>query len=380
MQTAGFESIPARFVDISAPSNLLALTGDDESVTVNLPAGFFFRFFDVLYSQINPLKVSSNGYITFSNFGTAVTNRSIPFHASNDPDAYIAPFWDDLLISTGSVYSTVLGASSSRRFIVQWDTVSLAASQQTTLRFQLIVYEQDSLIEFYYDKINNNGSSATIGIENETGTAGVSIGFNSGVLNSSSGYALFDGTVPSMQFINGDHDGDGLSDLDELNTYGTDPTLKDTDNDGLEDDDEILVHNTDPTQKDPDNDGLTDMQEIFDYGTDPFKSDTDNDSFSDSQEVTAGTDPNDPASYLHIMRVSQNPAAKSFVLEWSSVAGKTYRISAKLGSLGADFIVLEDNFQASGNESSYTDEGDLNETILHPQFEFIRLYKISVVE
>ncbi|MCD6459954.1 hypothetical protein J7L67_04725 [bacterium] len=380
MHSAGYEVIPFQFVDIADPANSLSLTGDDVSVDVSLPAGFFFRFFDNIYSQATPFKVSSNGYITFSSFGTAVSNKSIPFHGLNDPDAYIAPFWDDLIVLSDSVYGAVIGQSPSRRVIIQWNDVALTAGQQITLNFQLIIYELNSLIEFHYDKIFTNGGSATIGIENDSGTDGVLIGFNSDVLSSYSSFALFDGSVPSMQFINGDYDGDGLNDLDEINIYGTDPALKDTDGDGLEDMDEIMVHHTDPTQQDPDNDGLTDMQEIFDYATDPNDADSDNDTFSDSQELIAGTNPNDAASYLHIIRFRQNTITKGFIIEWSSVPGKEYRIYAKFGSLGNDFVLLEDTFHADGTESSYSDEGDTDKAILHPQLESIRVYKITVAQ
>ena len=378
MQSAGYETIPCQFVDIADPDNLLSLTGDDVSLNINLPAGFFFRFFGELYSSINPLKVSSNGYMTFSSYGTSVSNRDIPYHGQNDPDAYFAPYWDDLVVPSDSVYAAVTGQYPSRRMTVQWNNVVLASNQQLTLNFQVVVYELDSLIEFNYAVMSADGSSATIGIENASGDSGVRIGYNTAVLTSYSSYALFDGDVPSMQFINGDHDGDGLSDLDEINNYGTDPGLKDTDGDGLEDDDEILVYNTDPSEQDPDNDGLTDFQEKFDYYTDPFDSDSDNDSFSDSQEVTAGTDPNDPLSYLHITRIYQNMATQAIVIEWSSVPGKEYNVYATSGSFGTDYILLENNVIASDSETSYSDEGDVLKGILHPKDEPSRLYKIIV--
>ncbi|RJP58647.1 MAG: hypothetical protein C4541_07540 [Candidatus Auribacter fodinae] len=380
MSAAGFENVSSRFADISSGENLVPLTGDDVSASLTLPPGFFFRFFGDLYSSVNTLKISSNGYITFSPHATAVSNKTIPYHGSNDPDAYIAPFWDDLAITSGAVYAAVLGSAPSRRFVVQWSGISLASAPQLTLTFQIILYELDSLIEFQYGTLANNGSSATVGIENATGTNGVLVGYNSAVLSSQSGIALFDGTLPSMRFINGDYDGDGLSDLDEINTHGTDPALRDTDGDGLEDNTEISVHNTDPVNADPDNDGLNDMQEIFDYGTDPFNADSDNDSFSDYQEAVAGTDPNDAESYLRVTVIRQNPPTLGFIIEWNGVAGKTYRIWAKDGSLGPDFVLLKDNVAASEPVSSYQDEGDEDKEILHPQLEPARLYKITVVE
>ncbi|MGE9271397.1 MAG: sulfatase-like hydrolase/transferase [Verrucomicrobiales bacterium] len=73
----------------------------------------------------------------------------------------------------------------------------------------------------------------------------------------------------------GDRDGDGLTNLEEVN-FGTDPNLADTDGDLLGDGAEVNTH-----------------------GTDPLLSDTDGDSNPDGFEIAKETDPNDPASKTH---------------------------------------------------------------------------------
>ena len=77
-----------------------------------------------------------------------------------------------------------------------------------------------------------------------------------------------------MELMPFDGDGDGVSDADEVNVYGTDPA--------------------DP---DSDSDGLTDGAEVFVHGTSPLLADTDGDGFDDPVEISAGTDPNNPASF-----------------------------------------------------------------------------------
>ena len=67
---------------------------------------------------------------------------------------------------------------------------------------------------------------------------------------------------------------DGLSWTDELYRYGTDPYLKsdisvDTDGDGLTNQEEADVYGTDPLSPDTDGSGLTDLQEI-ELGTNPL--------------------------------------------------------------------------------------------------------------
>ena len=88
-----------------------------------------------------------------------------------------------------------------------------------------------------------------------------------------------------------DSDDDGLTDNDEVQTYGTDPANADTDEDGLEDGQEIEL-NTDPLIADSDEDGLLDGEEVDNYGTDPLTADTDEDGLPDGDEVNDyGTDP-----------------------------------------------------------------------------------------
>jgi hypothetical protein len=103
--------------------------------------------------------------------------------------------------------------------------------------------------------------------------------------------------------LNGDSDGDGLTDGDEGYLLGTDPFAADTDNDGLPDGVEVNKLGTDPLNKDSDGDGildgaedtdgdgLTDGAEVSTYGTDPLDVDTDDDLLSDGLEVAYGTNP-----------------------------------------------------------------------------------------
>ena len=84
-----------------------------------------------------------------------------------------------------------------------------------------------------------------------------------------------------------DSDGDGLTNRQEVSTYGTNSTVADTDGDGLEDGAEINQYSTNPLSSDTDGDGLTDGEEVNIHGTSPRKVDTDFDQFSDSLEVAA---------------------------------------------------------------------------------------------
>ena len=104
-----------------------------------------------------------------------------------------------------------------------------------------------------------------------------------------------------------DRDFDGLSNLAEIQTHGTDPTQPDTDDDGLFDGWEIsngynpLVDNgtdADPNNNfdaDPEGDGLVNYVEA-DHGSSTNFSDSDGNGISDAAEIQQGSDPSDPSS------------------------------------------------------------------------------------
>ncbi len=87
-----------------------------------------------------------------------------------------------------------------------------------------------------------------------------------------------------------DSDGDGKSNLEELN-YRLDPFNPDTDGDGLMDGEEIIKYHSDPKSVDTDIDGLSDYDEVFIYKTDINNPDTDNDGYQDGEEVKKGYNP-----------------------------------------------------------------------------------------
>jgi len=88
-----------------------------------------------------------------------------------------------------------------------------------------------------------------------------------------------------------DTDGDGLSDSDEVNLYGTDPYEMDTDGDGIDDGAEVNYWETDgdPVNSwdaDYDSDTVMNLLDV----------DSDGDGFPDGEEFSKGADPSDPGS------------------------------------------------------------------------------------
>lgn len=94
----------------------------------------------------------------------------------------------------------------------------------------------------------------------------------------------------------GDPDGDSVTNIDEINTIGTDPKDSDSDDDSLNDGDEITA-GSNPLEPDSDGDTLTDGAEVHIHNTDPTDKDSDNDGYDDHLEISAGTDPNDQLDF-----------------------------------------------------------------------------------
>jgi hypothetical protein len=113
---------------------------------------------------------------------------------------------------------------------------------------------------------------------------------------------LTDELMLDIGWVRLDSDGDGLSDSDELNELGTDPTDLDSDDDGLTDGASVVPVASYPGGTDANNDGIVEGE--ADSGTDPNDPDSDNDGIRDGAEVAGGTNPNDAAPTISILQPS----------------------------------------------------------------------------
>ncbi|MGG7564541.1 S8 family serine peptidase [Rhodovulum sp. DZ06] len=166
---AGFSEAVYNWVDIAGVGTALSHS-DDSGVTVSLP--FAFDFYGAAQTSV---VVSSNGYLTFGTLGSTFSNTALP--DAGGPNELIAPFWDDLNpLQGGTVYHW--HDAANERFIVQYENVALY-NGTGTVTFQAIL-EADGDIVFQYEDMNGT-TSATVGIENASGTGGVQIAYNTPV-------------------------------------------------------------------------------------------------------------------------------------------------------------------------------------------------------
>jgi hypothetical protein len=81
--------------------------------------------------------------------------------------------------------------------------------------------------------------------------------------------------------------------------------------------------------------------------------DPDHDGVSNWAEYLAGTDPTDPASFLHLQGAVLDPAIRHVVLRWLSAPGKTYTIEAAAG-LSGGWSTLASNLSGDGGWQEWT--------------------------
>ncbi|MBN2817947.1 MAG: hypothetical protein JXP36_03210 [Bacteroidales bacterium] len=146
------------------------------------PIGFTFNFFGNDYTEFY---VTSNGLVTFGGSSTQYSNNPIP--TSSGANNYIAAFWDDIVVhATGDIMYQTIGTAPNRKLIVQFNNMSFYGSPVLLGTFQVILYEGSNCIQTQYRSIVDltsdraSGNSATIGLENASGTAGVTYSYNTG--------------------------------------------------------------------------------------------------------------------------------------------------------------------------------------------------------
>lgn len=157
-------------------ANHTKLSLSDNSVSSQLTMPFTFKFYDQNYTSVY---VSSNGFVSFGSTGaTTATNGTIPSTAT--PNAAIYPYWDDLNpTSVGAVRYATVGTAPNRKFVVTWTGVPHHSSTAAKFTFQVALCETSNDILFEYNDMAatvtayGQGASASIGIENQTGSSGL---------------------------------------------------------------------------------------------------------------------------------------------------------------------------------------------------------------
>ncbi|MFO7809991.1 MAG: hypothetical protein R6V47_01290, partial [Candidatus Delongbacteria bacterium] len=156
------------WVEISSLGTPLSLGDDEMSSSLNL--GFNFEYYGSFFSS---LKVSSNGFITFSSTtDSSPLSSYIPDTAV--PNSLVAPFRDDLdpsSASAGDIY--YYEDTANERFIVQYENIPKYGYTEG-MTFQVILNSDNSML-FQYKLLEGLTDESVVGIENNDGTEGTQI-------------------------------------------------------------------------------------------------------------------------------------------------------------------------------------------------------------
>ncbi|MFF5446208.1 S8 family serine peptidase [Streptomyces sp. NPDC012888] len=160
----------------------IALTGDNATERVDLP--FPLPLYGRTHGQA---WISTNGTVSFGGAHGGDFNGDIPSTAT--PNAALYPFWDDLVVgpadSGSGIFTSVTGTAPHRAYVVEWRNVSHFSARAETFSFSAVIGE-DGRVTYHYDGTGGSGtrggSSATVGVENPTGTDAFKYAYNSPVL------------------------------------------------------------------------------------------------------------------------------------------------------------------------------------------------------
>lgn len=144
--------------------------GDDHGRRIS-NAQWNFKFYENEYDDIS---ISSNGYLTFDhNEAGNIGNVQIP--STSGTNALIAALRTDLYPHSNSIHYLI----DDQKLTVQYTDVRLYGSSSRRNTFQ-IVYHRNGEIFLYYKDIDC--SSYSTGIENEDGTIGLQVAYNTDYL------------------------------------------------------------------------------------------------------------------------------------------------------------------------------------------------------
>ncbi|WP_406107861.1 S8 family serine peptidase [Streptomyces sp. NBC_01003] len=186
--SAGNNCAPVAYSWIGG-STKVALSGDEDAKTIALP--FPVKLYGVSYSSAS---VTTNGLINFMEPRLGdYENVALP--SVNRPNGTVAAFWDDLTLDKKStVQTSITGTAGSRKFAVVWNNAAFADGSSGRVSFEAVFDEATGAVTLQYLTVPGSGASATVGIENQSGTDALQYSFDEPVLKDHSAIRIAQGT------------------------------------------------------------------------------------------------------------------------------------------------------------------------------------------
>ena len=167
------------WVDINNDNFTLTFSNNDEAANEIINFPFDFPFYGNNYSSCI---VNANGWIGFGDDNNTWENTELPNIEA--PQNAIFPFWDDLNPINDGNSSNMDGYvryyMNDSKIVIWFDSVRRWTGNSNMdgyFDFQVILYP-NGVIDFNYRNMEGNTDSATIGIQNEIGSSGITVSIN----------------------------------------------------------------------------------------------------------------------------------------------------------------------------------------------------------
>ena len=169
--SAGPDGPVFEWIEIAPPAGgsgvAIGLNGIDDGYFYPLTLPFSFTFYGADYSS---LAVATNGTIYFENTYLGFNNIPIPGSNGDGVEAFMAHYWDDLVVDPGEVYYYDAGD----RFIIEYYQVRRYSTFGDEGTWQIVLFPTGNILFQYLDTSiglgYNQGASATVGIQGDTAT------------------------------------------------------------------------------------------------------------------------------------------------------------------------------------------------------------------
>jgi hypothetical protein len=154
------------WIEISGTGNSITGLTDDNNVGP-YPIGFDFDFYG---NTFNTIRVCSNGWFSFTSTATSLTNYALP--SASAPENLLAIFWDDMNFNSGgAAYYQTIGD----QFILEFKDVPRYSTLEL-YTYEVILDKICGKITYQYLSMQPGRlNEATIGIQNDTKTDGLTI-------------------------------------------------------------------------------------------------------------------------------------------------------------------------------------------------------------
>ena len=160
-----------RWEDVRGQGIAIPLSGDD-AVSPPLTLGFDFPFYG---ESFRSLRVSTNGFVSFTSASAGFANAPLPSQADGVPENLLAAFWDDLVFPTTGL---AWFASDSAHAVIQFEGVPRFGEAGRPNTFEIAIDAAGTIEYRYLDLEARSLSSATVGIQNGTRDDGLLVDFN----------------------------------------------------------------------------------------------------------------------------------------------------------------------------------------------------------